>query len=133
MPLPSTTADFLPAFAQAWSTQDTDAILSFFADDFTFEDIPMGFRARNKAEMRTVLETTFASVPDFTMKIAEHYEGDGFLATKWTQSGTMTAHEQGLNLDAHSYEVMTTSIIILDDEGHIRSLSDNWNTAVLFS
>ena len=132
MTVPSTVAEFLPAFEKAWSTQDIDQILGFFADEFTFEDIPMGFRAKTKAEMRSVLETTFASVPDFTMKITHHYEGDGFVATKWKQSGTMTAHEQGLNLDAHPYEVPTTSVITFDQQGRIRSISDNWNTGVLF-
>ncbi len=82
MPIPSTVAEFLPAFEKAWSTQDIDQILGFFADEFTCEDIPMGFRAKTKAEMRSVLETTFASVPNFTMKITDHYEGDRFVATK---------------------------------------------------
>jgi steroid delta-isomerase-like uncharacterized protein len=122
----------LNTFAAAWSRQDVDAILALFDEDLQFEDIPLGFEARSKDELRQVLETTFAGVPDFTMKILERHIGEGVVTTKWTQSGTMTAHAQGLDLDAHPYAVTTTSIIKLSPEGRITAVSDNWNTGVLF-
>lgn len=123
---------FLEAWQAAWSRQDIDSVLAFFDDTFQFEDIPIGLHATNKAEMRAVLETTFAGVPNFKMDIFEHQVGVGFIVTKWTQSGNMTVQGYGLDLKDHAYEVVTTSIIDLSEEGSITAVSDNWNTGVFY-
>ncbi|MEM8976771.1 MAG: nuclear transport factor 2 family protein [Pseudomonadota bacterium] len=120
----------LNEFQEAWSTQDTDAVLAFFADDFTFEDVPLSLKATNKEELRGILDYTFASVPNFNMDIFDFYEGNGFVATKWVQSGNATVKD--LNLTNHPYEVTTTSIITFDDDGLITSVFDNWNVGILF-
>ncbi|MFY0679533.1 MAG: nuclear transport factor 2 family protein [Thalassovita sp.] len=119
----------LTDFQSAWSTQDTDGILAFFADEFLFEDVPLGLTASNKDEMRAILDYTFTSVPNFKMDIFDVYEGVGFVTTKWTQSGNATVAEMGLK--DHPYEVTTTSIITLSEDGLITSVSDNWNLAVV--
>ncbi len=123
---------FLDAWQDAWSTQDIDGVLSFFAETFRFEDIPIGLHAANKAEMREVLETTFEGVPNFKIDILEYKIGDGFVVTKWTQSGNMTVQGYGLDLNDHAYEVVTTSIIGLSVAGLITSVSDNWNAGVFY-
>lgn len=120
----------LDAWQAAWSRQDIDAILSQFTDALTFEDIPIGLYATNKVEMREILETTFAGVPNFKMAITEHHAGSGFVVTKWVQSGNMTVQGYGLDLNNFAYQVVTTSIIGLSPDGLISSVSDNWNTGV---
>ena len=124
---------FLTAWQGAWSRQDIDGVLGFFADTFVFEDIPIGLHATNKAEMREVLETTFQGVPNFRMEITHHQVGDGVVVTKWTQTGNMTVKGFGLDLTDHAYEVVTTSIIGLSPDGLITSVSDNWNTGVFYT
>lgn len=123
---------FLAGWQDAWSRQDVEAVLAHFADDFTFEDIPIGLYATDKKEMREVLETTFNSVPNFRMDVIEHKVGDGFVVTKWKQTGSMTVTGYGLDLKNHAYEVVTTSIIELADDGLIMGVSDNWNTGVFY-
>ena len=120
----------LKEFEEAWSTQNTEAVLAFFADDFTFEDVPLGLKATTKEELRGILDYTFSSVPNFTMDIFDFYEGSDFVATKWVQSGNATVKD--LQLANHPYEVTTTSIITFDDEGLITSVFDNWNVGILF-
>lgn len=92
----------LAEFQQAWSSQDTDAVLDFFPDELDFEDLE------------------------------DHLADDGVVVTKWRQSGTMTAQGNGFDLRAFPYEVVTTSIIKLNDNVRITSVSDNWNAAVLY-
>lgn len=123
---------FLDAWQDAWSNQDIDGVLSFFAEVFKFEDISIGLNAANKAEMREVLLTTFEGVPNFTMDILDHKIGEGFVVTKWTQSGNVTVQGFGLDLNDHAYEVVTTSIIGLSAKGLITSVSDNWNVGVFY-
>ena len=122
----------LTAWQDAWSRQDVDGVLAFFAEAFQFEDIPIGLRASNKVEMRGVLDTTFEGVPNFRMDILEHQTGEGFVVTKWMQSGNMTVKGYGLDLKDHAYKVITTSIIGLSEGGLITAVSDNWNTGVFY-
>jgi len=129
---PDEIREFLSAWQAAWSRQDTEGVLAFFADEFTFEDIPIGLHATNKAEMRKVLETTFEGVPNFEMDILEHKVGEGFVVTKWTQMGNMTMQGYGLDLRDHAYEVVTTSVIGLSEGGLINTVSDNWNAGVFY-
>tara|TARA_Y100000310_G_C20704311_1_gene833475 strand:+ start:4009 stop:4410 length:402 start_codon:yes stop_codon:yes gene_type:complete len=124
--------EFINDFQQAWSTQSADQILTFFADELNFEDIPIGLHAKNKEELREILNITFEGVPNFTMEVFEHYVGDDFLITKWKQSGNMTVQGYGLDLKDHAYEVVTTSIIKFDNSGNIISVSDNWNTGIFY-
>lgn len=130
METPEEIKAFLDAWQTAWSRQDIYGVLTFFADTCQFEDIPIGLHAKNKAEMRAILETTFVGVPNFKMEILEHQVGANFVVAKWTQSGTLTVQGFGLDLKDHVYQVVTTSIIGLSDEGWITAVSDNWNTGV---
>ena len=123
---------FLEGWQNAWSRQDVDGVLSFFADDFQFEDIPIGLHATNRSEMRDVLALTFDGVPNFKMDVFEHQIGNGFVVTKWKQSGNMTVRGYGLDLKDHAYEVVTTSIIGLSNDGLLTSVSDNWNDGVFY-
>ncbi|MEM9326854.1 MAG: nuclear transport factor 2 family protein [Bacteroidota bacterium] len=128
----NSTKAFLEAFQEAWSTQNTAAVLTFFADDLQFEDIPIGLRAKNKTELEGVLHTTFGGVPDFKMEIFDYHEGPGFLVTQWKQTGTMTVDGYGLSLKNFPYQTITTSIIQRDTNGLITSLTDNWDTSIFF-
>lgn len=132
MNTPHQIQSFLTVWQDAWSGQDVDSILAHFADKFVFEDIPIGLHATNKFEMREVLETTFTGVPNFRMDVVEHRLGDGFVVTKWTQTGNMTVNGYGLDLRDFAYEVVTTSIIALSEDGLITALCDNWNTGVFY-
>jgi steroid delta-isomerase-like uncharacterized protein len=129
---PDQIQNFLNAWQNAWSRQDVEAIIAFFSKEFEFEDIPIGLHATNASEMREVLNTTFESVPNFTMNIFEHHISKDIVTTKWYQSGNMTTQVNGLDLKDKPYEVVTTSIIGLSSDGQITSVSDNWNAAVFF-
>lgn len=132
MKKPDAISAFLNAWQAAWSRQNIEGVLEFVADEFTFEDIPIGLHATNKAEMREVLETTFEGVPNIEMDILEYKVGEGFVVTKWTQAGNMTVQGYGLDLKDHAYEVVTTSVIGLSKDGLITSVSDNWNAGVFY-
>ncbi|MEM6525082.1 MAG: nuclear transport factor 2 family protein [Bacteroidota bacterium] len=124
--------EMLNAFQKAWSNQDIPRIISFFADELQFEDIPIGLYATNKVELEDILKETFKGVPDFKMEIYEFHEGNGFVVTKWKQSGTMTISGYGLELKDFAYETKTTSIIQFNEVGLITSVSDNWNTGIFY-
>ncbi|MEM6889628.1 MAG: nuclear transport factor 2 family protein [Pseudomonadota bacterium] len=132
MSSPEKIQTFLSTWHDAWSRQDFEGVLALFANEFVFEDIPIGLHATNKTEMREVLETTFEGVPNFKMDVFDHQLGHGFVVTKWTQTGNVTVKCYGLDLKDHAYEVVTTYIIGLSPEGLVTSVSDNWNTGVFY-
>ena len=127
--LASVKQNFLKSFSKAWSTQNTDKILSFYAEAFYFEDIPFKLKANNKYELKEVLTNTFAMVPDFKMEVEYSEVQKNSIFMIWIQSGTAT--NSSLGIDGKNYKVRTSTTLKLNDEGKIVKQYDNWDTSVL--
>ena len=103
--------DFIKRYEDAWNTHDIDEILSFFAKEFAFEDVPIGLFADSTGKLRQILQKTFKEVPDFSMKVQNMLEGPSFVVTEWRQSGTATGEVEGASVASKRYSVRATSII----------------------
>lgn len=62
--------------ADAWASRDVDRLLSIYAEDCLYEDLPAGKRSQGAAAIRAYLEEAFASIPDLTIELTSWF-GDG--------------------------------------------------------
>lgn len=77
----------------AFNRHDLDAIMSYFAEDCTFDmprgPDPWGRRYVGKAEVREGLASRFAGIPDVHYGDDHHWAcGDDFGVSEWTLTGT---------------------------------------------
>jgi hypothetical protein len=83
-------AAFIDRYDQAWNDQDVAAIVSMHTADMVFENHTRGVVARG-AEVRELLESTFAEQPDLRFRGRRRYVGDGFVISEWTATATDAA------------------------------------------
>lgn len=83
-----TLKDILDAFNQ----HDLDAIMSFFADDCSFDmprgPDPWGARYTGKADVRRALATRFAGLPDVHYGEDRHWLSGNLGVSEWLLTGT---------------------------------------------
>lgn len=88
----------LEAFLDAFNRHDLDAIMDFFSDDCSFDfprgPHPWGNRAVGKDEVRALLATRFAGIPDVTYTDAEHWRFENHAVSRWRLTGTKPTGEK---------------------------------------
>lgn len=95
MPTPPVTVDTLRAILAAFNRHDLDAIMSFFADDCSFDmprgPEPWGQRHVGKARVREALASRFKGIPDVHYGDDAHFVAGDRGASEWTLTGTTTS------------------------------------------
>lgn len=119
---------FAEAYAGAWSTQDIEAILSFFADDCVYEDVALSSVNKGKQELEEFLKATFAAVPDFRIDPQAAFTCGDRAASEWVISGTQTGPFPGIPATSKPFSVRGVSIMELK-QGKIRRNTDYWSLA----
>ena len=100
------TADVLREVLDAFNRHDLDAIMSFFADDCTFDmprgPDPWGARHVGKAQVREALASRFQGIPDVRYGEDRHWVAGDRGVSEWTLTGTTRAgvgvHVRGCDL-----------------------------------
>jgi ketosteroid isomerase-like protein len=91
-PPPAVTPEMLAAIAQAFNDHDTDAVLSFFAEDAVFETPrgpdPWGRRLVGIEQVREGVAARFAGIPDVHYGDDEHWVRGDRGVSEWTLTGT---------------------------------------------
>ena len=113
----------------AWSRQDVDAVMAFFKEASTFEDLAFAAKFSGLAEIRSFVELTFAGSPDFEVEPTRIIGGDDghSAAAGWTMRGTHAGDLPGFPATGKRFEVRASSIVEFDSAGSIRSIVDYWN------
>ena len=78
---------FIDRYDQAWNEQDVEVIMSMHSSDMVFENHTRGVRAEG-ADVRGLLESTFADQPDLRFRGRRRYVGDDFVVSEWTATAT---------------------------------------------
>ena len=65
----------LEDWATAWSSHDTEKVLSIFTDDCVYEDVTFGAINHGKKELRAFADGVFAGVPDFRVELTARRRG----------------------------------------------------------
>jgi steroid delta-isomerase-like uncharacterized protein len=74
-------------YNDAWNAQDVDAICTFHASDFVFENHTAGERAEGDAA-REHIAAIFRNTPDLSFRGRRLYVRDGLVVSEWTASAT---------------------------------------------
>lgn len=93
---PSPILSILERVLDAFNRHDLDEIMSYFADDCTFDTPrgpdPWGRRMTGKAQVREGLASRFAGIPNVHYGDARHWVcGDEFGVSEWLLTGVTAA------------------------------------------
>lgn len=88
----------LEGFLAAFNRHDLDAIMEYFHEDCSF-DFPRGphaygNRAVGKKDVRALLATRFAGIPDVTYSDDEHWLLGDHAVSRWRLTGTTAKGER---------------------------------------
>ena len=91
------TVELLRDLLAAFNAHDLDRIMTFFAEDCTFDmprgTRPYGTRYVGKAAVRTGLASRFSGVPDVHYGDDEHWVCGDQAVSRWVLTGTTRAGE----------------------------------------
>jgi steroid delta-isomerase-like uncharacterized protein len=85
----------LDDWAIAWSSHDTEKLLSLFTDDCVYEDVTFGAINHGKKELRTFADGVLAGVPDFKVEMTAQFVAGSRAGMEWVISGTHKATSPG--------------------------------------
>lgn len=115
-------------WARAWSTQDVSLFLSLFADDAHYCDVALDKVFHGREAIKIFFEGTFATFPDFKMKIGRSAVTTEAAAGEWIMSGTFLGESFGEPPTGKSFRVHGCCFMKLRD-GRIVEHKDYWNPA----
>ncbi len=116
----------LRQYYDAWSRQDIDAVMGFFTDASSFEDLGLAYKFEGLEQILSFVELTYAGSPDFRVQPTKIIVGDGAAAAAWTMSGTHSGDYPGLPATGKRFRVRASSIINFDGD-RIKTIVDYWN------
>ena len=79
-----------------FSSGDLEAVLSAFADDIVYEDVPFGVRAEGKAQVEAFCREFMKSLPDFRQELSACHRAGALGFMEWTMSFTQTGDLPGI-------------------------------------
>ena len=118
----------LDDWATAWSSHDTEKVLSIFTDDCVYEDVTFGAINHGKKELRAFADGVFAGVPDFRVELTARFVADPQAGMEWVMSGTHKGDFPGMPATGKRFSVRGVTIVELQ-AGKIRRNSDYWDAA----
>ena len=88
----------LERFLAAFNRHDLDAIMGFFSEDCSFDfprgPHPWGNRAVGRDQVRSLLATRFAGLPDVAYNDPEHWVSERHGVSRWRLTGTRPTGEK---------------------------------------
>jgi steroid delta-isomerase-like uncharacterized protein len=113
----------------AWNSHDVEKILSFFADDCTYEDVALGVVNHGKKELKTFINSMFVDFPDVKLEGKSAFQSGDWAGGEWVMTGTF-AHSSipGMPATGKKFSIRGVSIQELR-KGKISRNSDYWNRA----
>jgi steroid delta-isomerase-like uncharacterized protein len=120
----------LDEWATAWSSHDTDKVLSLFTDDCVYEDVTFGVVNRGKKELRAFADGVFAGIPDFKIELTTRFTTGSSASMEWVLSGTHHGDFPGMPATGKRFSVRGSTILELQGE-KIRRNSDYWDAATV--
>lgn len=119
-------AELLREYYEAWSRQDADAVMNFFTEVSSFEDLAFAARFDGLVQIRSFVDLTYAGSPDFQVKPTEIVVDVGKAAAAWTMSGTHAGDFPGLPATGKRFEVRACSVVSFDAD-KIRTIVGYWS------
>jgi steroid delta-isomerase-like uncharacterized protein len=116
-------------WALAWSSPDTlEKLLSLFAEDCIYEDLPMGVTTHGKTELEQFYHLTRSALPDFKITLTSQFVADNRAGAEWIMTGTHKGDLPGLPASNKQISVRGASTFELQDN-RIKRCSDYFDMA----
>ena len=111
-------------------SREADALAALYAQNSTFEDIPLAAFPKDHEEMKKLWLDTWASLADFRMEPDAIVADDTGGAASFTMSGRHTGDFPGYPASGKSFSLKGASIIRIID-GKITAWTDYWSSGDL--
>lgn len=118
----------LDDWATAWSSHDTEKLLSRFTEDCVAEDVAFGIVMRGKKELRAFADGFFASIPDFKIELTTGFLAGTLAGMEYVMSGTHKGDFPGMPTTGKRFSVRGVAILELQ-AGYIGRESIYWDAA----
>lgn len=114
----------------AWSSHDIEKILSFYADDCSFEDMALGRVSHGKEEMRAYIKESYTGFPDFRIELKSFFASGNHACIEWITRGTHKGDLPGIPATGKSFSFPAVAVIELK-EGKAKRETDYYDGASL--
>jgi steroid delta-isomerase-like uncharacterized protein len=74
--------------SDAWNSHDVDKLLSLFAENCVYEDVPMAALKKGKEELHNFFGEFFVGFPDFKFEIRNRFSTAENICMEWFITGT---------------------------------------------
>jgi steroid delta-isomerase-like uncharacterized protein len=99
-----------------WSGGDLVEVDHIFTDDLVYEDVTAdGFRVTSKEEVKEIIATNLAAVPDMKDELTRFIQAGDWAAAEWVWSGTHTGDYPDFPATGKSFFVRGVSILQFED------------------
>ncbi|OEJ30031.1 ester cyclase [Streptomyces subrutilus] len=119
----------MPArLARAWSTADSDAFGSLFAETAAYTDLGYATSLRGRSEITAWHRNVRTAIPDFAAEIEDCFttvDGKACLCATWT--GTRTGDLYGLPGTGGRFTISAASVFAMTPEGLITTCVDYYS------
>ena len=121
-----TTEQIFRTWFSAWSSGDVTTLVSLFADDCTWDDVPNRVH-HGKQEVEALASATHRMVPDLQLEIVDVLLGERWFVAEWRATGTNAGDFPGIPASGNRFQMRGASVIKLRD-GKIYSYASYWDT-----
>jgi steroid delta-isomerase-like uncharacterized protein len=105
---------------EAWSTNKPELIDEIFAEDGIYEDVAADYEAEGKDQIKNLIKSTLAAIPNFKVKLIQWFSSDNKLACQWIMTGTQTGDFPELKASGKSFSVSGASVAVIKDGKFVR-------------
>ncbi len=99
---------------EAWITHDTQKLLSHYADDCIFEDVPLNIVKKGKKEIANFINDFFTAFPDFKVEIKTTFFAVDHACVEGIMTGTHS--DNGFPPDLPATRRVVSSRIVTIEE-----------------
>ena len=115
----------------AWNSHDAEKLVSFFTDDFVYEELGLGVIKHGKEEFRAFIKGFFANFPDTNFEMKSSFISGDWYCGEWVWIGTYKGNAPGVPAAGKRFSIRGVSVGELK-EGKIKRHSDYYNRMDFF-
>jgi steroid delta-isomerase-like uncharacterized protein len=104
----------LEAFVQAWNRHDLASIDTLVKPDAVHEDMALEFRGTGADELKTFMEQTYVTIPDFDWRLTDVLVDGPRAAAEWILAGTYTGDTPSGAVKGKRFSIRGASIVITE-------------------
>ena len=116
------------SFMEAWSSHDSDKLLSLFDEDCLYEEVCSGRKFTDKDGIKDYLINTIHGTPDAKFDIVSVIANEDMATIEWIWKATNTVGWEYMGIPATNkyFEIRGVSVLTIESN-RIKKCSDYWD------